>query len=256
MLNISIQGKGADPDLWERLKTIRKALGGFLRSPSVDPVRFKALCISAQRIFLESQARGFKRMRIKRSKKLMLDTNPRITVVSGKSREEGEADLFEARGKEGKEEAYLFVRHHGKGRKGVPGKWFEVGNKESAGAASISIYQIGAILQLMAKKGKVLEASLYHYHPDVRGRVGSRISLQDLSLAARYYSIVGKLVPASLDFRVVNREGIHTFSGVTFDKILAMGKAGLNRMESLKGAPLARYLRSRSIPCSFQPHLI
>lgn len=242
------------PGLMRSLFSLREGFRSLLKKKRPDQARFRSLVGEAHHLFIECESRYYEAMEKRKSRDVILDTDEKIVVLSHCSRQEGERDLYRERDRKRLEEAYLFVSH--RPRKGkAEHVWIEVGNREEEDQAEISLFQVGAILRRFGARGKVLFASLYHYHPghESTARNESRISVPDLMMAAKYYSTVAPAAEYPIDFRVVNFDGIYAYSLVTFDKLSNFSNTDLYRVNILSGKRLERLLRSHGIPCSFHP---
>ncbi len=249
-----VQNLEGQPDLQARMRRANEGFRRLLGEPFVDETRYQALVGDVYGIFIDRQRREFDSMPRRQVDRLVLDTDPRVIAVSERTRAEGESDLYHERDTQGREEAYLFIRYAEKGGR-QRNAWVEVANEESNERASVPVFLIGGILKGYSERGTINEASVYHYHPDtpqLQGMHESRISSTDLTAAAQYQETVERNLPVRVDFRVVNRDGIYTFSGVTFEKLQRFSQVDLYRVNALEGDALVRFLRERGIGCSFE----
>ncbi|MFH0884570.1 MAG: hypothetical protein V1861_02575 [Candidatus Micrarchaeota archaeon] len=205
---------------------------------------------------MDLASREFSRSGKRRSERVVLDTDESVIVYSQRSRRDGESDLAHERDTQRVEEAYLFIRYQD-----IQGAfhdtWVEVGNREREDAAAIPPFQVAGILKHYSESGRIVEASLYHYHPDSPGTVGpeSRVSIMDLLAAAKIYEVLGTTIRTPIDFRVVNSDGIYTFYGATFERLRAIDQIDLFRVNALGGRDLVQLLGRYGIGCEFEPRV-
>ncbi len=222
----------------------------------MDEPSYSRLCGEYYGVQVDLASREFSSVGKRRSERVVLDTDESAIVISQRSRKEGESDLAHERGTQRVEEAYLFIRQQDP-QGAFHDTWVEVGNREREDTASISPFQVAGILKHYSESGRIVEASLYHYHPDSPGASGpdSRISIMDLMVAAKLYEVLGTTVQSPIDFRVVNSDGIYTFYGSTFERLRAMDPIDMYRVNALSGRDLIALLGRYGIGCEFEPRV-
>jgi hypothetical protein len=241
-------------DIRARLAGIRDGFQALLGAPFVDGPSYGRLCGEYYGVQVDLAAREFSRSSKRRSERVVLDTDESVLVISQRSRRDGESDLAHERATQRVEEAYLFIRQQD-ARGAFHDTWVEVGNREQEDTASISPFQVAGILKHYSESGRIVEASLYHYHPDSPGEAlpQSRVSMMDLMVAAKLYEVLGTSVQTPIDFRVVNPDGIYTFYGATFERLRAMDQVDMYRVNALSGRELIQLLGRYGIGCEFEP---
>ncbi len=249
-----IRSLSAEPDLQARMRSANEGFRALLRDPFIDDGRYQSLVGDVYGVFIDRQRREFEGMPLRKVERLVLDTDPKVIAFSERSRDQGESDLYHERDTQRKEEAYLFIRYTDRAGRDRTA-WIEVANEEREDRASIPVFLVGGILRRYSSIGTITEASIYHYHPDSPQAAGmheSRISSRDLSAAAQYQDTVGRILPIRVDFRVVNRDGIYSFSGATFQKLERFSQQDLYRVNALDGSGLQRFLAEHGIDCSLE----
>ena len=257
---------GTPKEFITRLEEIQKKFSKLQKASSIDTANFLSLVAEATGVYIDRfDVTKLSKINFKDSKMLLQDSDPNTILQIQKDRLGGERDLHKLATdpKTKVEEDYLFIQW--KDRKGTHSIWYEIGSEEITSStqakAGFNDLEALALIQRHAKKGTILEVSMYHYHPYLeedrsKGIFQSRISIGDLISAESFTKAYAGIFTAPLDFRVANIDGMYTFSHVDLTKLRNMPDDTPNLIIPLQGTSLVSFLKKYGIDGRFDATIL
>lgn len=244
------------PELKKDADKLITELTTLLKKPFIEEKEFNQYQIKKQELTISAEKIHFEKAKKEEAPSLRLDTRETITIYSYKSREEGETDLFLQADRQKVEDTFLFIKFKN-AKNEIKTIWIEIGDQEGPDFNRADPWKIGGILKKYSEEGTILEATHYHYHPDFEKdtkEMWSRVSFGDLMGAAFFEENVAPLLSlgVSMNFKVVNTDGIYSFSRVSSKIIENLTPQQIERLHTAK-SNTARFLQEIHIPALFEP---
>ncbi len=246
-----IQIFGKDPEIKKTTERAKREFEKLLSKPFVsDNAFYKVVETYGFPVRTLVEGKKLKAALMRKTPTLRLAMHTNIIEHSGKNREAGEADLIRERKAAKNEEAFLFVKVVDV-RGMMHTKWFEIGEEEGALQVTINPWKIGAILKRVEGEGVILEASVYHYHPNTAPHRNG-LSIDDLVAAAGIQAVLSKTTRAKVDFRVIDTDGAYVFSDVTASKVSKWNRSDVWKFLQTSGFERAKFLEKMGIAARFE----
>lgn len=213
---------------------VRRSSQGLSKSSFIDERKFIELNSLYSRLLLILNTRELQRNKKKEVSKLAFELPDGIVLYSNKDRIAGESDLYGLPDTE-KEEEYLFLKLRNRETKQMKTRWYKIAGLLDSTSDNIKETIVPIILGTNSTY-EILEASVYHYPPEkLVSKKGTPFSLEDFTTAARINLIVKRYlldIPGfSIDYRVINFDGIYAVKGITLDDLRRNSSKLLKRLK-------------------------